>query len=81
MRSEDFGVAPVWRDTGDVAYTIPAGFRAIGVYCGGAGNIVFTSAGVEVTMPINAGMWLPGNITAISGSSTATDIFVALVKG
>lgn len=81
MRPEDFGVAPVWVDTGDVAWTPGAGFHGVGVYIEGAGNLIFTSKnGTEITMAVPANFQLPGRVQAISASSTCTGIFVAVVK-
>jgi hypothetical protein len=83
MRPEDYGVAPVWRSTGDGDYTIPAGYRCIGFYVGTtAGNVTVTSGASDVTIPAPLQSVLPCNVSAFKASSTtAVGIWAQLVKG
>lgn len=82
-RQQDNGVAPIWRDTGDGAYAIPAGYQCIGFYVGGAGNVSFTSGGVatgDIAFP--QGLFA-GKIDSFQAPSSggATDIWALLLKG
>jgi hypothetical protein len=50
------------------------GFVAGGLYVGGVGNLVVKTADDSVLTFANAFGFIPGLVTAVSGSSTATNI-------
>lgn len=50
------------------------GFVAGGLYVGGVGNLVVKTADNSVLTFVNAFGFIPGVITAVSSSSTATNI-------
>ena len=84
MRPQDYGVAPVWRATGDGDYAIPAGYRCIGFRANVAGNVVFKSevGGADLTFAVEAGVPYTANVISFEAdSTTATGIHAALVKG
>jgi hypothetical protein len=75
------GVAPVWRETGDGAYTIPAGYTCVGFVAEVAGTVNFTSGGTAVTPSVSAGLPYPARVDSFQASSTATGIHALLLKG
>lgn len=80
MRPQDYGAAPVWRDTSDGAYTIPDGFKCIGFHVEVAGTVAFTSAGTALTPSVGAGAH-PAQVDSFQSGSGATGIYALLVKG
>lgn len=81
MTPQFYGIAPVWRATGDGAYSVPAGYRCIGFMAEAAGEVAFTSGGVAVTPSVLAGVPYPGQIDSFQSGSGATGIHALLVKG
>jgi hypothetical protein len=62
--------------SGGVAVTpgSPIGFVAGGLYVGSIGNLVVTTVDGSALTFVSASGFIPGFISAVSGSSTATNI-------
>lgn len=74
----DFGIGPAWKavDVSENNHVVSGG-QAIGFYATGAGDVVFVSDGVTITLTVAANALIPARFTQINTSgTTATGIFV-----